>query len=189
MSHRSLPCRAAGGFTLVEVLVALFIVAVGMGALMAALTSAADSASRLREKSFGEWVALNHISETRLRGQPPAVGSTEGDVDFAGSKWHWKQEVADPGIAGIRRIDVAVSHATQDGKQGDKIAEATGFIGLAVGQPSGIDPDWSLWSSSGSSSSSSASSSSTSSSSSSSSSSSASSSSSTSATTSGEAAK
>ena len=141
-------CQRA--FTLIEVLVALFVVALGMGALMATLTSAADTTSRLREKSFAEWVALNRISELRLRGTPPGIGKSAGDVDFAGDKWHFTQEVLDPGIAGIRRIDVSVAHAVKDGgKEPVTIAMATGFLGLAVAPASGIEPDWSLWSMSG----------------------------------------
>jgi general secretion pathway protein I len=137
-------------FTLIEVLVALFVVALGMGALMATMTSAADTTMRLREKSFAEWVALNRISEMRLRGTPPDIGKSNGDVDFAGEKWRWTQEVLDPGIAGIRRIDVSVARAVQDGgREPEPIAMATGFLGLAVAPPSGIEPDWSLWSMTG----------------------------------------
>ena len=137
-------------FTLIEVLVALFVVALGMGALMAALTSAADTTARLREKSFAEWVALNRISEMRLRGVAPAIGKTSGDADFAGEKWRWTQEVLDPGIAGIRRIDVSVARPEKvGGREPDTIAIATGFLGLGVASPSGIDPDWSLWSMTG----------------------------------------
>ena len=144
----SLPRQRA--FTLIEVLVALFVVALGMGALMATLTSAADTTSRLREKSFAEWVALNRISEVRLRGTPPGVGKTSGDAEFAGETWRWTQEVVDPGIAGIRRIDVSVARADKgSSKEPDMIAMATGFLGLAVGRPNGLDPDWSLWSSTG----------------------------------------
>src|ERR1700694_5585676 len=54
------------GFTLVEVLVAVVIVAFGMGAVLPALTSAADNVSRMREKSFAEWVALNQLATARL---------------------------------------------------------------------------------------------------------------------------
>jgi len=144
------PLARQRAFTLIEVLVALFVVALGMGALMATLTSAADTTSRLREKSFAEWVALNRISELRLRGTPPGIGKSTGDVDFAGDKWHWTQDVLDPGIAGIRRIDVSVAHAVKDGgKEPVTIAMATGFLGLAVAPASGIEPDWSLWSLSG----------------------------------------
>jgi general secretion pathway protein I len=141
--------QGQSGFTLIEVLVALVIVAFGMGALMAALSSSADTSAHLREKSLAEWVALNRISEVRLRGQPPGLGKSSGDADFAGRKFRWTQEIVDPGIAGIRRIDISVARAAADGGTGadaGSLAIATGFIGLATAAPSGIEPDWSLWS-------------------------------------------
>ncbi|MEP7314418.1 MAG: type II secretion system minor pseudopilin GspI, partial [Pseudomonadota bacterium] len=101
----------AAGFTLIEVLVALIIVAFGMGALLATLSSAADTAGVLRDKTFAQWIAMNRIAELRLRSIRPEVGKTSGDVEFAGQKWRWSQEVLDPGIAGMLRIDVSVMHA------------------------------------------------------------------------------
>jgi general secretion pathway protein I len=127
-------------FTLVEVLVALFVVALGMGALMATLTSAADTTSLLRERSLAQWIALNRISETRLKATQPAKGKTDGEIDYADGTWHWQQEVTDPGVAGILRIDVTVSRA--GAKDGASLATATGFYGLSVAAPSGLTPDW-----------------------------------------------
>ena len=133
--------RPSRGFTLVEVLVALFVVALGMGALMAALTSAAGATAQLREKSFAQWVALNRLSEVRLKGVVPATGQSDGEAEFAGSTWRWQQEVTDPKIAGILRIDIKVSRPG-DGS-GAAIATATGFYGTAIAPPNGFLPDWS----------------------------------------------
>ncbi|TLY61079.1 MAG: type II secretion system protein GspI, partial [Gammaproteobacteria bacterium] len=88
--------RGRGGFTLIEVLVALAIVAIGMAAVLGALSSAANTTAYLRDKTFAEWVALNQIATLRLKMQtaPPATGNTAGEVDFAGRSWHWRQEVS-----------------------------------------------------------------------------------------------
>ncbi|MEY4761397.1 MAG: hypothetical protein RLZZ200_1253 [Pseudomonadota bacterium] len=133
--------RQSRGFTLVEVLVAMFVVALGMGALMATLTSAADATAQLREKSFAEWVALNRVSEVRLKGTVPATGKSDGEVEFAGGTWRWQMEITDPKIAGILRIDVSVSNAADS--TGAAIATATGFYGTTIAPPSGFLPDWS----------------------------------------------
>jgi general secretion pathway protein I len=104
-------CLRSGGFTLIEVLVALVIVAVGMSALMGALSSSAKTVSYMQDKTFAEWVALNQIANGRIilqKGQIPATGKTNGDIDFANRKWHWQQEVIDSQVPGIRRIDVKV---------------------------------------------------------------------------------
>ena len=98
----------ASGFTLVEVLVALVIVAVGMAVLMSAMGSAADTTAYLRDKTFAEWIALNEIAVVRLGTQLPPQGKTEGDLDYAGRKWHWEQTVSPLDFPGMLRVDVKV---------------------------------------------------------------------------------
>jgi general secretion pathway protein I len=116
------------GFTLIEVLVALIIVAVGMAAVLAALTSAADTTAYLRDKSFAEWVAMNRISELRLQIQQVSPGKTSGDVEFAGRRWRWEQEVTKLEIEGVNRIDVRVRPADAPG--GAKAAWTSTITGL-----------------------------------------------------------
>src|SRR6478735_10354170 len=100
------------GFTLIEVVIALFVVALGIGALLTTLVSSADSLGRLRDKSMAEWIALNHISEVRLARRTPAAGITSGRIDdYGGRPWAWQQTVSDPGIAGMLRIEVSVALA------------------------------------------------------------------------------
>ena len=90
MSHAS-RTPLTRGFTLIEVLVALVIVAFGVGAVLAALSSAAVNVSALREKTLAQWVALNRIADARLTLQAPQTGTSEGDVkNFANGDWHWR---------------------------------------------------------------------------------------------------
>ena len=131
----------ARGFTLIEVLVALVIVAFGMGALLATLASAARTTVQLRERAFAQWVALNRVSEARLAATPAAVGKTDGETTLANFKWKWVQTVSDPGLAGIRRVDVTVS---QTDAPDAVVATATGFLALGQRPASGSEPDWSL---------------------------------------------
>jgi general secretion pathway protein I len=136
------------GFTLIEVLVALVIVAFGMGAVLSALTSAADSALRLREKTLGEWIALNQIATARLALSLPKEGSSEGDVEFANQKWHWRQQVVGTDIPGLLRLTVDVRRAPAanapkvDDSKVDWLASAVGFRGDAMSVSSGALPSW-----------------------------------------------
>jgi len=149
--------RAGRGFTLIEVIIALFVVALGIGALLAALVSSADSLGRLRDKSLAEWIALNRISEVRLSGRKPTAGITTGSIEYGGRPWSWQQIISDPGMAGMLRIDVQVAPSTggtaPSGTAANAeaarrafpaVATAYGFIGTSVSPPTGIDPDWSL---------------------------------------------
>jgi general secretion pathway protein I len=131
--------REHGGFTLIEVLVALVIVAVGMSALMGALSSSARSVTYMQDKTFSEWVALNQIANLRLQltqGQVPPTGNTNGDIDFAGRSWHWRQEVVATQVTGIMRIDVKVR--PKELKAGDDdswYVTVSGLVGNALAQP------------------------------------------------------
>lgn len=139
--------RADRGFTLLEVLVALVIVAFGMGALMATLTAAATSVERLRDKSFAEWVALNRISEVRLGKAAPTKGKTSGESELGGQKWQWTQEIDDANFPGMLRIDVRVMRKGPNaGDEPQELAAAEGFLGLSgtLVKNSGHDVDWTL---------------------------------------------
>jgi general secretion pathway protein I len=133
----------APGFTLIEVLVALVIVAVGMAAVMSALSSSANTLSFLRDETFAQWLALNQIATLRLSGQQPAVGNTSGDSDFAGRSWHWRQEVVTTDVPGVVRIDMKVR--PKEVKAGDDEAWTTtvsGIYGNSIGRADGYSPNW-----------------------------------------------
>ncbi len=136
--------RHGRGFTLIEVLVALAIVAVGMAAVMRALTSSADTVFYLRDKTFAQWVALNQIANLRLSGQTPAVGNSDGDLDYAGRKWHWRQEVVASEVPGVERIDVKVRPTDLKVEDEDSgwYTTVSGIYGDAVAAPRGDTPDW-----------------------------------------------
>jgi general secretion pathway protein I len=136
------------GFTLVEVLVALVIVAFGMGAVLAALSSAADTTARLRDKSLAEWIGFNQISTVRLALKGPSDGTTNGQIDYAGGQWLWQQVVDELQVPGIKRITVQVKRAPAAGAaatatdNADWLATTVGFRGDAINSASGELPDW-----------------------------------------------
>jgi general secretion pathway protein I len=139
MSHRGRQRLHHGGFTLIEVLVALVIVAVGMSALMGALSSSAKTVAYMQDKTFAEWVALNQIVTVRIglqQGQVPPTGTTNGDMDLANRTWHWRQDVVTSQVPGLVRIDVKVRPKEIKGGEDDSwYVTVSGIAGNALGAP------------------------------------------------------
>jgi general secretion pathway protein I len=134
------------GFTLIEVLVALTIVAIGMAAVLGTLTSSASTILYMHDKTLAQWIALNHIAEARLQnqaGQVPQPGNTDGDLDYAGQKWHWRQETVATSVQGMVRLDVRVRPADvkADNDHGWYVT-LSGIMGDAVSAPRGDMPLW-----------------------------------------------
>ncbi len=101
------------GFTLVEVLVALAIIAFGLVAVFGQMSQSATAANRLREKTLAEWVALNQLAELRLSGVYPPVGTRSGDVEMANSSWHYEMKVEDREFSRLVEVRVSYTADTQ----------------------------------------------------------------------------
>jgi general secretion pathway protein I len=132
--------RMTHGFTLVEVLVALAIVAFGLGALLTTTTESARASSYLREKTFAQWIALNRITEARLTGQPPADKEMSGEIEYAGATWRWELKTLETPVPGIVRLEARAALA--DSAEGSWPGFATGFIGDAIAPPGGPPLNW-----------------------------------------------
>ncbi len=118
--------RVQDGFTLLEVLIALAIVAMSVGALLGTVTSSASHVSYLQEKTLAEWVALNRLTEIRIDHQNmPTVGKRMGSTVMGGTRWEWEEEVAELPIEGMLRVEVRAHNteeAVDDTKPVDKPA-------------------------------------------------------------------
>lgn len=95
------------GFTLLEVLIALAIVAMSVGALLGTITSSASNVAYLKDKTLAEWVALNRLTEIRISQQMPDLGKRAGNAELGGMRWDWEQEVIElPAVKGLYMVHV-----------------------------------------------------------------------------------
>jgi general secretion pathway protein I len=134
--------RDARGFTLVEVLVALMVVAMGLAALMVAVSGTARSSGYLRDKTLAQWIALNRLTEVRLNMNKFGQNTDKGELDFAGRTWHYDTRYFDTSIATMKRVVVRVYEGNAKAK-GNPLAEATGFLGQSLSQPGSSESvDW-----------------------------------------------
>jgi general secretion pathway protein I len=135
-----------GGFTLVEVLVALMIVAMGLAALMTAVSGTARTSGYLRDKTLAQWMALNRLSEVRLNLNKFGQNTDTGELNFANRTWHYDTRYFDTSIPTMKRVVVRV-YAGDAKTKGNPVAEATGFLGSALAVPGGSNVDWTTGSS------------------------------------------
>ncbi|MFO1407366.1 MAG: type II secretion system minor pseudopilin GspI [Steroidobacteraceae bacterium] len=129
------------GFTLIEVLAALVIVALGMLGVIEAVTQNARNGTYLRDRTIAHWVAMNLLTDQRLQPAPPAVAESSDDVEMAGQRWRWTLKVTQTQVQSLRRIDVEVRRA--DAPESSPLATVTGFYGSAIGPAGGESLMWS----------------------------------------------
>lgn len=104
----------ARGFTLIEVVVALAVLAVTLGALISGAARYADNAAYLREKTLALWVAHNRLTEIGLEPAWPGLGKSDGDAELGGVDWRWDVTVSETPDPKVRRIEITVRPQGQD---------------------------------------------------------------------------
>jgi general secretion pathway protein I len=97
-----------GGFTLIEMLVALAIFSLAALALLRLGGATAANSARLGDQAIAMIVARNLAVETLTDPQPPAFGTSAGEVANAGRRWRWTRSVARSPEARIQQIEIAV---------------------------------------------------------------------------------
>lgn len=100
-----------GGFTLLEAMVALIIVALGMMAVSTQLNRYVVTASYIEQKTLASWVATNKVTELSVGNTWPEVGDSDEEIDFAGRQWQCHIEIAETPVENLRRVDVSVALA------------------------------------------------------------------------------
>ena len=114
------------GFTLIEILVALAIVAVALAAGMRALAQSADSASTLKARTLALWVAQNRLAAAQLSNPWPALGSAAGESEQAGTRFVWREAVSGTPNPAFRKIEIVVAEPQAPDYA---LARLVGYIG------------------------------------------------------------
>jgi general secretion pathway protein I len=119
--------KAKRGFTLLEVLVALAVIALALGSIIKVVGSGAANAAYLRDKTFAHWVAANQLALMETKENLwPSKGKNDGKAEMAGREWFWTTQVADTPDSDMRRIEISVR--LDDDEDIPPVTLLTGFI-------------------------------------------------------------
>ena len=101
--------RRSAGFTLIEVLVAVAIVAVALSAGIKASGALVNNAQRLADVSAAQWCADNQLVELKLMRNTPGVGDVDFGCDQLGKRYAGKLVVRPTPNPNFRRVDVVMA--------------------------------------------------------------------------------
>ncbi len=114
------------GFTLLEVLIALLVVAIAVAALARVGSQALNTQFEAEQRTLALWVADNQIAELRL--EPPAPSERrQGSSRMAGRDWYWDVLIQPAPGEKMLRVDVAVF---ADPQRSSPVISHTGFLPL-----------------------------------------------------------
>lgn len=114
------------GFTLLEVLVALAVLALSMGAVIKATSDYTVSHAYLRDKTMATWVARNILVQYRISGEWPRVGERKGTFEMGGQEWAWLGKISKTDEKDLRRLDVEVR--PMDAEDSEPLTVLSGFV-------------------------------------------------------------
>lgn len=100
--------RHGSGFTLLEVLIALAVLALSMSAAIKAVADYTNNQSYLRDRTLAMWVARNVLIEHQVRKEWPEVGELKGSSEMGNREWRWLAVVSQTEEQELRRMDVEV---------------------------------------------------------------------------------
>jgi general secretion pathway protein I len=93
---------------LIEVMVALTIIAISLGALLSTSGSQARNAAYLKQKTIAHWVAVNELTQIRIAKEFPDLGDKKGSAEMASHEWYWTRTTKATEDKGARQITFTV---------------------------------------------------------------------------------
>ncbi len=124
--------RMPGGFTLVEVLIALVVFAILGFSVTSRIGSVVNQTYSLERRTVAHWVAENQLNRLRLSRrtttEPLSTGTDTNRLEMGGREWVVKSEVVETSFPLLRRVNLTVM-VMEDGREVGPIDTVTAFVG------------------------------------------------------------
>lgn len=117
------PRRVTGGFTLLEVLVALVVVGTALGASLRAVGGLTQNSADLRASMMATWSAENRLTQIRLSKEWPALGRRSFECPQGELQLMCREEVFTTPNPSFRRVEVSVFDAASPDRRIIKLAQ------------------------------------------------------------------
>ena len=126
------PCRRVAGFTLLELLIALAILAIVSIAVFNQGGDTARQLGGLEQKTLARWVAENEIAKLRLQyrlsAEPLRPRSSRDQVSYGDRYWQVVEEIKTTEHPWMHRVEVSV-YALLEGREVGPVDTLVGFVG------------------------------------------------------------
>ena len=119
--------RHAQGFTLLEVMIALAVLALSMGAVIKATSDYTGNESYLRDRTLAMWVARNVLVEFQVGNEWLSVGERKGSREMGNQEWRWLARISQTEESELRRLDVEVFPLDSDDDE-QPLSVLSGFL-------------------------------------------------------------
>lgn len=115
------------GFTLLEVLVALAVLAIASGGILYTTSQNIQNASYLENRTLASWIAQNYMETLRLNAANGLQGGIES-LTYANRDWTLNVQVSGPDLQNLYRVNIEVG-LEKSSPSNRVFAELVGYIG------------------------------------------------------------
>jgi len=117
--------KTSRAFTLLEVLVALTVIAITLGAIIKTSADQAANTTYLKQKTIANWVALNIHNQLLLEKKWPDLGKSTDSIRMARNDWYWQREVIKTLSNDTRKV---IYRVYADDEYQQQVSSLTGYV-------------------------------------------------------------
>lgn len=120
------PVKSQSGFTLLEVIIAIALVAIALPAFLFSMAQVSNTTADTTRDSIAQWIAYNQMATVKLEYQLTEnllKGEATGQAEMANQRWDWRVVTEESELPGMWRVTVEAGIAGEESP-----VQVVGFI-------------------------------------------------------------